>query len=367
MKILLVSLHLVEYAVELANGLAAANEVHLVLSANRVARTLGGEFYGKLDDSIKCTLINKRSIWSAATWRSIWSVFKMLRTWDYDIVHLQECGNPLNLLFLLFARKPVVITIHDVTLHPGHEASSVKTWRLWVRGKLIKYGYKKVIVHGENLKKMFLDHYEKPPRDVFAVPHGCLFSFVNGKKRQPAEEEPHTVLFFGRMEKYKGLKFLIDTEPLVSKRLPDFKIIVAGAGDDLELHRKALLASPHFELHDHYIPNPEVPALFERASAVVLPYIEASQSGIAAMAFAFGKPVIATDVGSLSELVHDGKTGRIVPAKDREKLADAIVDLLENREKRFAMGREASRLAHTELGWRNIAQLTLNVYKDALN
>jgi len=200
---------------------------------------------------------------------------------------------------------------------------------------------------------------------VFVVPHGCLFSFLSDRS-YGISEEPHTALFFGRIQKYKGLKYLIEAEPLVTKKFPDFRVIVGGKGDDLEPFHSVLSLNPHFEVHDRFIPNEEVHYFFERCSFVVLPYVEASQSGIVAMAFAFGKPVIVTDVGSLAEVVQDGRSGLIVTPRDSRELADAIIYLLKNGDARKKMKKEASRLAKTTLSWEHIASLTEKVYQESL-
>jgi D-inositol-3-phosphate glycosyltransferase len=83
------------------------------------------------------------------------------------------------------------------------------------------------------------------------------------------------------------------------------------------------------------------------------------------MAYAFGRPVVVTDVGSLSEAVIDGRTGRVVPPMDAGKVAEAIAELLLDGEKRLRMGEEASKMARTVLGWENIAALTQEVYEAA--
>ena len=84
------------------------------------------------------------------------------------------------------------------------------------------------------------------------------------------------------------------------------------------------------------------------------------------MAYAFKKPVVITDVGSLPENVDDGNTGYIVPPKDSEKLAQAIIDLLIDDEKRKEMGLKAYQKTQDELSWRNIAPQTVEIYKKAL-
>jgi len=365
-KVLLVSLYFVEYALELANALGKNNRVHLLLLKNRVHQTIGAnQLNGKLSNNVTYTLLPYRSFRHPSILRVLFSILNLHFSFKPDVVHVQECNNPLNLLFFLFKFKPVVTTVHDVVLHPGTEASTIKSWRFLVGKKLREHTYNKIIVHGEKLKRLFLSNNKRLDQDVFVIPHGCLFTFPQ-YKNENVREEPHTVLFFGRIEKYKGLKYLIEAEPLVSKILPDFKIIVAGRGEDVKTHRAKLLSNPHFELHDRFIPNDEVAHLFQRASAVVLPYIEASQSGIAAMAFAFGKPVISTNVGSLAEMIEHKITGIIIPPKDKLALSKAIIKILSDTQQRLYLSDNAQKASLTKFCWDNIAKLTGKVYKKAV-
>ena len=92
----------------------------------------------------------------------------------------------------------------------------------------------------------------------------------------------------------------------------------------------------HVEIFDSFIPDEEVGTYFAAADAVVLPYISATQSGIAQIAYNFDKPVIATDVGGLSEVVVNEKTGYIVRPEDPEAFADAIVKFYsQNKNREF--------------------------------
>lgn len=364
MRILLVSLFLVEYPVELANALGEKHQVHLVLSKSRASQALGDQLKSKVSPHVSLTLLPYRVVRDLST---IWCAFRILKLYLMirpHVVHVQECSNPLNLLFFLFHFRPLFTTIHDVNLHPGTEQSRLTYRRNFVMRILRRYFYGTIIVHGEELKNAFLKRYKKAEKDVYMVPHGCLFSYLP-ERCAGIDEEAHTVLFFGRMEKYKGLKYLMEAEPLVSKKIDSFKIVVAGQGEDLNIHKKGLCLNPHFEVHDRFIPFDEVPAFFQRSSVVVLPYIEASQSGIVAMAFAFGKPVIATDVGSLGEVVKNGDTGLLVSPGNAESLADAIIYLLNYSDERKKMGERALRLANTTLSWKNIASITESVYRRA--
>ena len=90
----------------------------------------------------------------------------------------------------------------------------------------------------------------------------------------------------------------------------------------------------NFIIHYEFISDEGRSELFRRASVVVLPYIEASQSHIISLAYRFGKPVVATRVGGLPAMVDDGKTGFLVAPRDVDGLSKAVVRLMENEEMR---------------------------------
>jgi glycosyltransferase involved in cell wall biosynthesis len=369
MRILLVSLHFVEYAVELASELSRHDTVHLVLSRRKVAQTLSGDLDRLLEGQVSYTLLDSSPLFRPRTLKNMWIVFTVWRRFRPDVLHHQESRDPSNLWFLLMSLwVPMVGTVHDVETHPGDRSDS--RWVIRLRDWVRRYRYRKIIVHGESLKRDLTASIRRSPEDLFAIPHGCLFTFrtlgrLSG--RDEAKEEEHTVLFFGRMQEYKGLRYLIEAEPMVSRAIPDFMAVLAGQGDDLTRYWAVLEGNPRFEIVDRFIPNEEVASFFQRAAVVVLPYVEASQSGIVAIAFTFGKPVIVTAVGGLSEAVTEGKTGRVVPPRDPGKLAEAIVDLLQDGERRRRMGKMALVAAETELSWSHAAQLTRRVYVRVLH
>jgi len=112
-----------------------------------------------------------------------------------------------------------------------------------------------------------------------------------------------------------------------------------------------------------YISDNMIHELFEKASVVVLPYIDASQSGIIPLAYAYKKPVVVTNVGSLKEAVDDGETGYIVPPENSKKLAEAIIDLLKDDVGRKRMGKNAYNNTKNKFSWDHIAKKTIEIYK----
>jgi glycosyltransferase involved in cell wall biosynthesis len=107
-----------------------------------------------------------------------------------------------------------------------------------------------------------------------------------------------------------------------------------------------------------------MPAFYQRASVVALPYISAGPSGVLLDAYGFGKPVVASEVGGLPEYVQDGTTGILVPPADERELAAGIIHLLSDDELRRRMGDNAKRWI-AELK-QSIAARWLEVYEQAM-
>jgi len=151
--------------------------------------------------------------------------------------------------------------------------------------------------------------------------------------------EGRVLLFFGLVRKYKGLMDLIEAMAHVRNR--DLVCVVAGEFYDKKAKyvskTQQLKLGDRIRLVDRYVPNEEVELYFAAADVVVLPYRSASQSGVAQIAYRFGRPVIATSVGGLPESIDGGRTGLLVPPADPRALAQAIDRYFdESLEPRFA-------------------------------
>jgi glycosyltransferase involved in cell wall biosynthesis len=255
---------------------------------------------------------------------------------------------------------PLVVTVHDPRHHVG-DVVSRKTPQM-----LMDFGFRRadrIIVHGEILKRQVREALNISAERIHVIPHVAI---------GPAEEctivpnESKQILFFGRIWKYKGLEHLIRAQPLITAAVPDAKIVIAGEGEDFEPYRRLMDRPDRFIVHNRYIPGPERDQLFRSASVVVLPYIEATQSGVVPLAYAFGKPVVATNTGALSEAVDDGITGRLVPPANPVALAAAVVDLLRNPAQRHAMGAAGRHKLDAEWSPSVVARQTLAVYRRAI-
>lgn len=141
--------------------------------------------------------------------------------------------------------------------------------------------------------------------------------------------EERIVLFFGYVRRYKGLQVLLSALQEVRKTLPVRLLVVGEFYVDQAEYQKQIedlgLQSAVTVVGD-YVPNDRVAAYFSAADVVILPYLSATQSGITQIAYNFDKPVIASDVGGLAEVVRDGVTGTIVPPNQPGILAEAILE-----------------------------------------
>jgi glycosyltransferase involved in cell wall biosynthesis len=191
-------------------------------------------------------------------------------------------------------------------------------------------GVDSYIVQSDSVEKDLISVVDDPKYKK--VPHPVYEIF--GKKIPKSEARQHlkindekVLLFFGYVRKYKGLHLLIDAMKEVLKTHRIRLLVVGEFYDDLESylwHMTDAQVRESITVVSDYVPNEKVGEYFSAADAVVLPYLSATQSGIAQIAYNFDTPVIATDVGGLAEVVIDGVSGLIVPPENPAALADAI-------------------------------------------
>lgn len=188
------------------------------------------------------------------------------------------------------------------------------------------------VVQSKSVEKDLLSVIENPKYKF--VPHPVYEIFGDSIEKSEARNRigiggnENVALFFGYIRKYKGLHILLDAAKKVLERIRLKLLVVGEFYDDEKNYRQQIetlnLGNDVVVVGD-YVPNEEVATYFSAADVVVLPYLDATQSGIAQIAYNFKKPVITTDVGGLAEVVIDGKTGLVVRPNSPDELAEAIV------------------------------------------
>lgn len=175
--------------------------------------------------------------------------------------------------------------------------------------------------------------YWQPRCPVYVIPHGAEPGVRGGRSVRPVAATEPVVLFFGVWSKYKGLEVLLDAFARVRAELPEARLVLAGdAGADIDVGAVFERAGQigNVDARPGYVAIEDVAGLFDAARVVATPYLRATQSGVAHLAFTFGRPVVATAVGDLPEVIQDDVTGLLVEPDDAEGLATAIVKLLKS-------------------------------------
>ncbi len=288
-------------------------------------------------------------------------IYKLIRRENPEIIHITS-SHPFSLIIFFYLTNYIKITtIHNVVPHKGE--AGFFTMRFFYFINLCElYFSNGVIVHGNRIKTRILELFGNIwDEKIVTIPHGnySFFKKYSGFTK-PTNQEVFNILFFGRILDYKGLEYLIESEEDLSKSIPNLLITIAGEGN-FDKYDKLIKNRQKFEVINRHIPDEEVGNLFEKSSIVVLPYIEGSQSGIIAIAYSFGKPVIATNVGSIPEIIEDGKTGYIIPIKDSKKLAERIIQIYSNESLRDKMSKRAYEKSE-EVSWDKISQMHNEFY-----
>jgi glycosyltransferase involved in cell wall biosynthesis len=354
----------IDYQVQLANELSKRAEVMLAIPNEQ---NLNDQLCSIDKDVILNLLTIKKPIFYPSNFVVFKKFVKKINIFKPDIIHIQLIGNSVDFfIFLLckFLNKyPLVTTFHDVNLHIGEELLWLNFYRKWIR----MYS-NLIMVHGEKLKEQMIEQYNLPYEKVHAI-HIGEHQVAPFKKyeNQDIKEDGNLILFFGRIHEYKGLEYLIKAEPMITKKVPNAKIIIAGAGEDFVKYEEMMgNRKERFIVHNYLIPYEEGAELFQKSSVVVLPYIDASQSGVIPTAYCFKKPVVVTNVGSIPEVVDEGKTGFIVTSKDSQALAEAVIRILKDKKLRMEMGKNAYSKLKNDFSWDRIAERTIMIYKKAI-
>ena len=362
-RIALVALHFAEYASRLAVALAAKHEVLLLLRASNADNELTAELRGLVERSVDVRYLEVHKHRDPRVLGTSVSINRAIRPFSPAVLHVQELSPLLSGWTLVSLRKsvPIVMTVHDPISHPGDPPTDGLFWKalMWFRRRASR-----LIVHGPRMRAALEGLDGDLAKRVDIIPHGVLGQA--SVDQAPSAGESATFLFFGRIDSYKGLRYLLDANEILRTRGHASKLIIAGTGLDLETHRLRLGALAGVELINRYVPPADVADLFRRSTAVVLPYTDATQSGVATIALANSCPVIATAVGDLPDVVIHGRTGLVVPPRDGKSLADAMESLITDRALRDSLATGAGQFAKEKLSWSRIADLTEATYCRAI-
>ena len=288
--------------------------------------------------------------------------FSRVRAWidqgNFDLLHLHEPAIPsLSLLACWAAEGPMVGTFH---------ASSKRQRAIFAVGPILEPVIEKLAVRvavSETARLTLTQHLET---DAVVIPNGIYADRFRSGTSRP-EWTGNTLGFMGRFEEpRKGLSLLLDALPIVTRFVPDVRILVAGPGESADILKKI---DPQLRGRVTFLGRlneKEKADFLSSVSIYVAPNTGGESFGIIlAEAMAAGASIVASNIPAFASLLGEGKYGTLFASEDAPNLAKILVDLLRDSKKRAdiaLLGQE-----HSEVfDWENVAERIFSVYEMAM-
>ncbi len=297
---------------------------------------------------------------------------------------------PLLLLFLRFISRKTIVTIHSVVPRSQIDTEFMHTFS-WPKSETLARALRvvfsflyrsvvlladKVIVHSNYMAGLLKNDYNVRREKIAVIPIGVPAPKIK-KDAMISSNHPwasqlddkRVILYFGYIIRRKGLEYLIEAFQSIYPDHPDCILVLAGGELDYQRgYTDSLLADlkrsgqGNAVAATSFISEEEIEQLYARCEFVVLPYIYSISSSLPlSFAMQYGKPVIATRLGTLAEEVDDGVNGLLVPPRDAPALANAMLRLITDSDlqRRLSEGSQSKALQRS---WSNVAALTMSVY-----
>ncbi|NBD14567.1 MAG: glycosyltransferase [Cyanobacteria bacterium] len=299
-----------------------------------------------------------KTVWEGIEW-----LFKVVKNTDVKLIHSNHTGHAYSGLASQFAKVPEVWHLHDYPYHFD-----------WV-DKLLKRIPAAHIIFTTNKVKSGYPELHRLPNSVIApscinpdhlrnIPH--QFD-IRAKHNLPPDPMFLTVT---RMQEHKGHRYLLDAVPLVLKKHPNTIFVITGKpnGKQQENYMQELLARVEsFDIQKQvkflgYVSEEDLSSLYREASAIVHPALSEGFGLVLLEAMLLGTPVIAAAADGPSELIADSQTGLLVPPADSEKLAKAMMRLLNTPNLARTLS-DQGMVAAEKLSVDKMVEATVNVYR----
>ena len=291
---------------------------------------------------------------------SVWlrpRIKELLKQEGFDVIHLHEPLAPIIPLFILHLSQSVNVG----TFHAFHGSSKtyfftkylLKTWYDKLDGRIA-------------VSKPALDFVSKHfPGNYEVIPNGIDFNrFANPKgKIEDYQDGKTNILFVGRMEKRKGLKYLLGAYSKLKWQYPNTRLIVVGPGNpEPECYRLIAERSIEDVVFVGGVSSEDLPRYYQAADIFCSPATSGESFGIVLLeAMASGKPIVASNIEGYSSVMSNGDEGLLVPPKDEEALAEALMSLIEDSSLREKLGSNGS-LKAPKYDWSVVTEKILNYY-----
>jgi len=310
-------------------------------------------------------------------------VISLILRWHPTVVHYGDIFvPPVDLLTLLWAKLlgiPVVVTVHDV------QPSQLTSRRFSLNHNkfvlnLIYRAANRLITHSVGSRRELKESFRVPEHKMvesylggapFQKQVGVNIDGAESRRLLNIPKEEKVILFFGNLKRAKGLEYLLQAMPLLLERDRKTKLLIVGperskAENDFDYDGliETLGIKEHVSFIKKFVNSDQVHLYFKACDVVVLPYSMVYQSSVVMQAYTFAKPVVASDIEGLRDVVYDGETGFLFEAKNVRDLAAKISTVFSNPDEARRIAKNGEALLNTKHSWENIARIILSAYSD---
>lgn len=294
------------------------------------------------------------SKWPYSIWLWLYTVYHMNRL-HADVFHFTwQFTFRLEKLIPFFLRvKNKVMTVHDPISHSGMNFEKNRMLSFQFTDSFILLNQ----IQAEAFSKM----YNIPDHKIYYSQLGSYETIRHVSAANHNIRCPY-VLYFGSINQYKGIEYLLKAMKTVHDERPDIHLIIAGGGKfyfDVSDYQQL----DYVHIFNRYVGIQELAGFLKDALFTICPYKDATQSGVVQTSLAMDVPVVATRVGNMPEVVKDGHNGLIVPPCDSKSLSSAILRLINDTTLLNTFKDNIKKDKSTYMSWNNIAEQYLKVYE----
>ena len=289
----------------------------------------------------------------------------ILEEHQFDIVHVQEPLTPALPWAMLYHSNAVNVG----TFHAYREGSfAYSAWRVVLENFMDRLQGR--IAVSEVARDYVASYF---PGEYRVIPNGIDVEAFSAAEVEPVErfvDGRPNILFLGRLEKRKGFRHLLRAFEILKVRVPDARLIVAGAFDK-ESKEPYVRYVRERGIHDvrfvGYVAARALPRYYRTCTVYCAPSTGSESFGIVLLeAMAAGRPVVATDIAGYRSVLQNGVQGLLVPPEDEYALAAALERILLNPDMGRAMGEAGIRRAW-EFSWDSVTDRVLEFYYELLD
>ena len=278
---------------------------------------------------------------------------KQLRGVNINCVYVPMLQPWTELVNHIFSKAKLVVTLHDPIPHSGSK-------------NIMNYLYTRVTKSADEivvLSKVFREEtskrYNKAIEHIHVIPHGIFDYYSQYSPKKIERKSAYNFLFFGRITKYKGLHILAEAYKKVHNEYPDTSLYIVGSGDFTE-YRDCFPKNQNITVINKFIDDSEVVAYFRGNNIItVLPYTDATQSGIIPIAMKERSLLIVSDQGGLSEQTGNGKYA-ILTKPNSDQLYEKMKNAIKNYYQYSDMLDEAKEYIES-LSWDRLAKMLIDI------